>query len=64
MSCMLLAASLCLPLCAQVKITQDGNKKVSVEIDGKPLRDHTQGHQTSAEASVAGNWRGSALHIS
>jgi len=37
MNRMLLAASLCLPLCAQVKITQDGSKKVSVEIHDKPL---------------------------
>jgi hypothetical protein len=29
--------ALSLPLCAQVKITQQGNEKVSVEIDGKPF---------------------------
>lgn len=44
-------AALCLPLClpmgAQVKITQDGNKKVSVEIDGKPFTDFYVGPETS-----------------
>jgi len=44
-------AALCLPLGlplgAQVKITQDGNKKVSVEIDGKPFTDFYVGPETS-----------------
>jgi hypothetical protein len=39
--------ALCLPLCAQVKITQDGNRKVSVEIDGKPFTDFYVGPETS-----------------
>jgi hypothetical protein len=30
---------LALPLCAQVKVTQQGNEKVSIEIDGKPFTD-------------------------
>ena len=29
--------ALVLPLCAQVKITQNGTKTISVEIDGKPF---------------------------
>src|ERR1041384_2828117 len=36
---LLLFAALSLPLCAQVKITQQGNDKISVEIDGKPFTD-------------------------
>jgi len=40
----LLAAAL--PLCAQVKITQQGNEKISVEIDGKPFTDFYIGPQT------------------
>src|SRR5437763_11226458 len=51
---LLLAASLlpiclpvCLPLAAQVKITQDGNKKISVEIDGKPFTDFYVGPENS-----------------
>jgi len=44
---LLLAAAVCLPLFAQVKITQDGNKKVSVEIDGKPFTDFYVGPETS-----------------
>jgi hypothetical protein len=34
-----LLAVLALPLAAQVKITQQGNTKISVEIDGKPFTD-------------------------
>jgi len=41
-----LPSSLRLPLCAQVKITQQGNDKVSVEIDGKPFTDFIVGPQT------------------
>ena len=44
---MLLVAALCVPLCAQVKIAQDGNKRVSVEIDGKPFTDFYVGPETS-----------------
>jgi hypothetical protein len=33
----LLVVALALPLCAQVKITQQGKDKISVEIDGKPF---------------------------
>jgi hypothetical protein len=34
-----LLLALALPLCGQVKITQQGNQKISVEIDGKPFTD-------------------------
>ena len=37
MKSLLLVAAAVLPLCAQVKITQQGNEKISVEIDGKPF---------------------------
>jgi hypothetical protein len=36
---LLCLAALVLPLCAQVKITQQGSEKISVEIDGKPFTD-------------------------
>ena len=39
MNRLMLIAVLALPLCAQVKITQQGNAKVAVEIDGKPFTD-------------------------
>src|SRR5436309_15952640 len=39
--------ALALPLAAQVKITQQGNTKVSVEIDGKPFTDFYVGPETS-----------------
>lgn len=39
MKALLLLAAAALPLCAQVKITQQGNQKISVEIDGKPFTD-------------------------
>jgi hypothetical protein len=38
--------ALSLPLRAQVKITQQGNEKVSVEIDGKPFADFYVGPET------------------
>jgi hypothetical protein len=41
-----IALLLALPLCAQVKITQQGNDKVSVEIDGKPFTEFHAGPQT------------------
>ena len=34
-----LVIALALPLCSQVKITQQGKDKISVEIDGKPFTD-------------------------
>ncbi len=43
----LLLAALALPLSAQVKITQQGNEKVSVEIDGKPFTDFWIGPDTN-----------------
>src|SRR5947209_18670333 len=47
MTRLLLAAALCLPLLSQVKIIQDGNKKISVEIDGKPFTDFYIGPENS-----------------
>jgi len=41
-----LLALLAMPLAAQVKITQQGNTKVSVEIDGKPFTDFYVGPDT------------------
>src|SRR3982074_2946391 len=41
-----IAVLLALPLCAQVKITQQGNEKITVEIDGKPFTDFFIGPQT------------------
>ena len=35
-----------LPLCAQVKVTQHGSQKVSVEIDGKPYSEFVVGPET------------------
>ena len=43
----LLFIALTLPLCAQVKITQQGKDKISVEIDGKPFTDFYIGPQTA-----------------
>ena len=43
----LLVIALTLPLCAQVKITQQGKDKISVEIDGKPFTDFYIGPQTA-----------------
>src|ERR1035438_1960810 len=43
----LLAIALTLPLCAQVKITQQGKEKISVEIDGKPFTDFYIGPETA-----------------
>jgi len=43
----LLAIALALPLCAQVKIAQQGKEKVSVEIDGKPFTDFYIGPETA-----------------
>src|SRR5262245_29364264 len=40
--------ALALPLCAQVKITQHGNKTVAVEIDGKPFTDFYVGNENGA----------------
>lgn len=40
----LIAAAL--PLCAQVKVTQHGNQKISVEIDGKPYSEFFIGPET------------------
>jgi hypothetical protein len=42
---MLLAAML--PLAAQVKVTQQGNQKISVEIDGKPFTEFWMGPETN-----------------
>ena len=41
-----IAFLLALPLCAQVKITPQGNEKITVEIDGKPFTDFIIGPQT------------------
>lgn len=41
---LLIAASL--PLCAQVKIAQQGSQKISVEIDGKPFTEFLIGPET------------------
>src|SRR5947209_9084283 len=41
-----LLLALALPLCGQVKITQQGNQKVSVEIDGKPFTDFYMGPES------------------
>src|SRR5664280_3065267 len=43
---LLLVVALALPLCAQVKITQQGKEKISVEIDGKPFTDFYIGPET------------------
>jgi hypothetical protein len=43
----LVVIALALPLCAQVKITQQGKDKISVEIDGKPFTDFYIGPQTA-----------------
>jgi hypothetical protein len=43
----LLLVTLALPLSAQVKIVQQGNEKVSVEIDGKPFTDFWIGPETN-----------------
>ena len=43
----LLVIALTLPLCAQVKITQQGKDKISVEIDGKPFTDFYIGPETA-----------------
>ena len=47
MKTLLWMAALALPLCAQVKITQQGKDKVSVEIDGKPFTDFYVGAGTA-----------------
>ena len=39
--------ALTLPLCAQVKIAQQGKDKISVEIDGKPFTDFYIGPDTA-----------------
>ena len=44
---LLCLAALALPLCAQVKITQQGSEKISVEIDGKPFTDFYIGKATA-----------------
>ncbi len=41
----LLLIAAALPLCAQVKITQHGNEKISVDIDGKPFTEFFIGAQ-------------------
>jgi hypothetical protein len=43
----LLVIALTLPLCAQVKISQQGKEKISVEIDGKPFTDFYIGAETA-----------------
>jgi hypothetical protein len=43
----LVVIALALPLCAQVKITQQGKDKISVEIDGKPFTDFYIGPQAA-----------------
>ena len=42
-----LAFAAALPLCAQVKITQQGKDKISIEIDGKPFTDFYIGPETN-----------------
>ena len=46
MKSLLLFVAAALPLCGQVKITQQGNEKISVEIDGKPFTDFWIGPDT------------------
>ena len=43
----LLVVAVTLPLCAQVKIAQQGKEKISVEIDGKPFTDFYIGPETA-----------------
>ncbi len=43
----LLVIALTLPLCAQVKISQPGKEKISVEIDGKPFTDFYIGAESA-----------------
>jgi hypothetical protein len=38
--------ALALPLCAQVKVTQQGNQKISIDIDGKPFSEFFIGPDT------------------
>ena len=47
MSRLILGLAVIFPLCAQVKITQQGQQKVSVEIDGKPFTDFYVGPEIS-----------------
>ena len=47
MKTVLLVIAVTLPLCAQVKITQQGKEKISVEIDGKPFTDFYIGPETA-----------------
>jgi hypothetical protein len=42
----LIAFAIALPLCAQVKIAQQGNQKITVEIDGKPFTEFFIGPDT------------------
>jgi len=44
---LLCLAAFALPLCAQVKVTQQGTEKISVEIDGKPFTDFYIGPGTA-----------------
>jgi hypothetical protein len=46
MNRILLFAALGAPLFAQVKIAQQGNQKVSIEIDGKPFSEFFVGPET------------------
>ena len=43
----LVVIALALPLCAQVKLTQQGKDRISVEIDGKPFTDFYIGSETA-----------------
>jgi hypothetical protein len=46
MKTLCLLAAAVFPLCAQVTLTQKGNEKISVEIDGKPFTDFWIGPET------------------
>src|ERR1019366_702599 len=46
-STVILVIALTLPLCAQVKITQQDKGKISVEIDGKPFTDFYVGPENA-----------------
>ena len=46
MKSILIVAMLSWSLSAQVKITQQGNEKISVEIDGKPFTEFFVGPET------------------
>ena len=42
----ILLIALALPLCGQVKVTQQGNQKITIDIDGKPFSEFFIGPDT------------------